>query len=294
MTRLGDRIVNAGRPDFDEATFTFIGSLAQHEAGLMIPREKATMVFTRLNKRLKTLGIERYESYCELLRRGDPDALAERRALISILTTNVTSFMREPHHFEILRQDILPGLIARGRAGGRVRMWSAGCSSGQEPYTIGMCVLEDWPDVHRFDFRILASDIDEVVLQQAREGKYAKSTIETLPDKWRSSYFSAPDANGQCTVSKDLRKLITFRPLNLVKPWPFSGKFDVIFCRNVVIYFDQDTQNQLWPRFEEVCYPGATLFLGHSERVEDAAGTALQMIGKTAYRKPGSSPETVT
>ena len=284
MRPRGDRTLELDRPVFDEGAFAFIAELARAEAGLMIPRDKGTMVFARLNKRLKALGLADYDSYCALLRR--PDAAEERKTLISILTTNVTSFMREPHHFEALQKELLPDLIARGRAGGRVRLWSAGCSSGQEPYTIAMCVLDSWPDAARCDLRILATDIDHVVLQKAREGVYAESAVDTLPRGWREKFFHAADAAGNCRVRRELRDLIAFRELNLMRPWPFSGRFDVIFCRNVVIYFDQETQNALWPRFEEACQPGGTLFVGHSERVETAAGTGFRMAGKTTYRKP--------
>lgn len=281
------RSLDAVRPEFSESAFNFIASLALREAGLMIPRDKGTMVFSRLNKRLKSLGLRDYESYCSMLQRAD--ASGERKTLISILTTNVTSFMREAHHFDMLREEILPRLMARGRAGGRVRLWSAGCSSGQEPYTIAMTMLDVWPDAAASDVRILATDIDHVVLQKAREGVYAETAVETLPSDWRRRFFQPTDGSGQCKVRPELQKLISFRELNLMKPWPFSGKFDVIFCRNVVIYFDQDTQNALWPRFEAACQPGATLFVGHSERVEAAAGTNFQIVGKTAYRKPDPS-----
>lgn len=284
MRPSGLKSLEGTRPEFNESAFNFIASLAMREAGLLIPRDKGTMVFSRLNKRLKTLGLRDYESYCSLLQSGD--SAAERKTLISILTTNVTSFMREAHHFEMLREDILPNLMARGRAGGRVRLWSAGCSSGQEPYTIAMTLLDMWPDAAQHDVRILATDIDHVVLQKAREGVYAESAVETLPGDWRQRFFKPAASAGQCAVRAEPRHLIAFRELNLMKPWPFSGKFDVIFCRNVVIYFDQETQNALWPRFEEACQPGATLFVGHSERVEDAAETSFQIVGKTAYRKP--------
>ena len=288
MTPLEGRVLEAAQPAFNEDAFTFIASLALREAGLMIPRDKGTMVFARLNKRLKALGLRDYESYCALLQRQD--AAAERKALISILTTNVTSFMREAHHFEMLQNDILPMLMRRGKAGGRVRLWSAGCSSGQEPYTIAMTLLQVWPDAAQSDVRILATDIDHVVLRKASEGVYAQSAVETLPDDWKSRFFRAAGPD-QYSVRPEVRKLIAFRELNLMKPWPFSGRFDVIFCRNVVIYFDQETQNALWPRFEEACMPGATLFVGHSERVEAAAGTCFEVVGKTAYRKPDQSTD---
>lgn len=288
MTSSAGPVLEADQPTFDEDAFTFIASLALREAGLMIPRDKGTMVFARLNKRLKALGLKDYRSYCKRLQEGD--AGAERKALISILTTNVTSFMREAHHFEMLQDDILPMLMQKGRSGGRVRLWSAGCSSGQEPYTIAMTVLQTWPDAAKFDLRILATDIDHMVLQKASEGVYAQSAIETLPEQWKARFFKVASP-GQWAVRPEVRQLIAFRELNLMKPWPFSGRFDVIFCRNVVIYFDQDTQNALWPRFEEACMPGGTLFVGHSERVEAAAGTSFDVVGKTAYRKPDPSTD---
>jgi len=289
-----DSSLSFDAPDPDADAFNFIGALAMREAGLMIPQEKATMVFARLNRRLSTLGVADYTSYCKLLQRDDSEARAERKTLISVLTTNITSFLREAHHFDMLRTDILPGLIARARAGGRVRLWSAGCSSGQEAYTIAMCVHDAWPEAGRADLRILATDIDFNVLKTARAGVYGLAETARVPDDWKERFFEDMPDSGRIRVRAPLRDLVTFRELNLIKPWPFSGKFDVIFCRNVVIYFDQATQNHLWPRFEEVCQPGGTLFVGHSERVDTAAGTRFEMVGTSAYRKPASDTPKVS
>ncbi|MFT6912163.1 MAG: chemotaxis protein methyltransferase CheR [Paracoccaceae bacterium] len=279
---------------FSDEEFSFISNLAHNEAGLMIPKEKATMVFARLSKRLKILRLPDFKSYIEILK--SQDANEERRTLISILTTNVTSFLREDYHFRVLKEDVLPDLIERGRKGARIRLWSAGCSSGQEAYSMAMTLLTAWPDAKNHDVKILATDIDPEVLTRARQGHYDETMLKPLPVDWRQTYFTQVETKASklfpskvYSVNQRLRDMITFRELNLMRPWPFSGKFDVIFCRNVVIYFAQETQNALWPKFERVCLPGATLFVGHSERIEPEANTAFEAVGHTTYRLTATS-----
>ena len=211
----------------------------------------------------------------------DEAANAERRRMISALSTNVTSFFREAHHFDILKSEVLPPLL---RDNARIRIWSAGCSTGQEAYSIALALLEVEPDASRRDIRILASDIDDDVVAGAREAVYPEAQLRRLPAALRSRHFH-PAQEGHIRAGADLRRLVCVRRLNLLGDWPMTGKFDAIFCRNVVIYFDTPTQARLWKRFSNLLNPGGWQFLGHSERVQEAAAAGFRRAGVTAYRK---------
>ncbi|MDT0683859.1 protein-glutamate O-methyltransferase [Roseicyclus sp. F158] len=270
-----------------QVDFARIADIARAEAGLQIPQEKASMVFSRLAKRARKLGLPDIASYLAVL--DGPNGKDERRGLIEALTTNVTSFFREPHHFDHLAEKILPSLMDAARKGERVRIWSAGCSTGAEPYTIAMCVLEACPEAAQLDIRILATDIDRDVLATAEKGVYAATLLKKVPPEIRAKYFSERSRDGDTLrACENLRALCTFRPLNLMTQWPMRGAFDIIFCRNVVIYFDAETQAALWPRFEALLKSGGHLFVGHSERVEGVPATELVPVGTTTYRKGGA------
>lgn len=267
--------------------FDIIASIARAEAGLQIPPEKAPMVFARIAKRLRLLGLSDVEAYCELVLGAS--GATERQHLICALTTNVTGFFREAHHFEYLRNQICPEFAAQARDGGRIRIWSAGCSSGPEPYTIAMILLDALPSAPDLDIRILATDIDAEVLGVARKGCYDTQRLAPLPDGYRDRFLCAADERGlppgHLQVAPEVRALVRFRELNLLDPWPMRGTFDLIFCRNVVIYFAQDTQAGLWPRFAQACKPGGHLFLGHSERLPHALHGAFRPVATTTYRR---------
>lgn len=277
------------KPKLDEQAFERITNIAYKDAGLDIAPSKMAMVHTRLARRLRTLGLQTYDEYCALIE--GPEGQKERRQLISALTTNVSHFFREDHHFERLVEDVLPSLITKLDAGGRVRLWSAGCSNGQEPYTIAMSILEHGNLKKSTDLRILATDIDPNVIQFARQGIYDQRMISGVPDTLRDQYFSLdPGPEPMWRVRSELREMIVFKELNLLHPWPMQGRFDVIFCRNVVIYFDETTQENLWKNFAEVMNPGAWLFLGHSERVCEKYHSMLSPAGMTTYRKSENPP----
>ncbi|WP_261397845.1 CheR family methyltransferase [Maritimibacter alkaliphilus] len=265
-----------------DAAFTAISGLAKSEAGLILPVGKMTMVQSRLRKRLLAIGIEDFDSYVSFV--SSREGEAERKSMISALTTNVSHFFREGHHFEILRNQVLPGLLARARRGERIRIWSAGCSSGQEPYSIAMCLLEAAPDIARYDIRILASDIDEAILARAEEAVYSVQQISGLPEPLRQRYLLTGPTPDTVRVARPVCQLVSLRQLNLLGQWPMRRPFDVIFCRNVVIYFDTATQAGLWPRFHAALQPDGWLFLGHSERVSENAHALFTSIGMTAYR----------
>ena len=242
------------------------------------------MVQSRLRHRLRALGLSDFPQYCEFLHSEQGED--ERRKLISALTTNVSHFFRENHHFEKLR-DLLKTRVTTASAGRPIRIWSAGCSNGQESLSTAMTVLEDWPDAAALDLRILATDIDPVVVQFARQGHYPDRLAGGMSDEQKARYFDVnqPDSGEPTyTAKRTIRNLIRYNELNLLGPWPMKNRFDVIFCRNVVIYFDAVTQEKLWPRFRQALGPDGLLFLGHSERIADPERFGFECIGPTTYR----------
>lgn len=263
--------------------FEVIASLAKSEAGIILTPAKTTMVQSRLRGRIRAVGHSGFDEYAKFV--SSEQGLAERREMISALTTNVSHFFREPHHFDMLRDQALPILRERARNGGRVRIWSAGCSSGQEPYSIAMTLLEHAPEMAQKDVLILASDIDPQILAKAKAGAYSEQQIGGIPEAYLKKYMhkSGSDFDVKYEVDPALKKLVRFRELNLLRDWPMSGGFDVVFCRNVVIYFDAPTQASLWPRFHKMLGKDAWFFLGHSERISDCAQPLFKSIGLTAY-----------
>lgn len=281
----GDDATNGlAGPALGPAAFARIARIAYREAGLAISEGKSAMVRTRLARRLRALGLTSYEAYCD--RVESPEGRDEIGLMVSALTTNVSAFFRESHHFDILRTDVLPALVAKAKAGGRVRIWSAGCSNGQEPYSIAATLLEVGmpPDS---DMRVLATDIDPNVVAFARAGRYPETMVSGLPEAMRAKYFAALPGPGEPSweAGPTLKAPVAFRVLNLLEPWPMRGKFDAIFCRNVVIYFDAETQDRLWTRFADQLAPGGWLFLGHSERLSVGAKPLFEGRGITTYRK---------
>lgn len=268
-------------PDlFDEIT-----SMVSADTGIQFLPEKRTLVQARISKRIRALNMTGFVDYAKFLQSAK--GREERKSLVSVLTTNVTRFFRESHHFDHLRDDILPPLIESARNGGRVRLWSAGCSSGEEPYSIALTALGLNADLGRYDFKILASDLDPVVVAHGRRGVYRTSAIDSVPPSLRNKYFKSYDGDrGASSIASDqLKSIISFRELNLMNDWPFRGKFDVIFCRNVVIYFDIATSERIWAKYAERLVPGGMLYVGHSERVGNADSIGLEPVGVTAYRK---------
>lgn len=267
---------------FTQEDFLHIARLAHREAGIALPESKEMLVYSRLGKRLRAHGLTDFKSYCALLEsdRGGE----ERRNMISALTTNVTRFFREDHHFRHLSGEVLPALAAKARKRGRVRIWSAGCATGEEAYSIAFSLMRAFADAARFNVRILATDIDPEVLEVARRGRYRQEAVRTLPD-WARLHLGPPDpADGWSQVQENLRQLIDFRPLNLIQPLPMNGPFDVIFCRNVTIYFDAETQDRLWEAFANVMAPGSHLYIGHSERLSPRVAPRFATAGMTTYR----------
>lgn len=270
-----------GEYAFTQRNFDQIAALLREQTGIALTESKATLVYSRLAKRLRKLGIENFDAYWTLI--DSPEGKGERNEMMAALTTNVTRFFREPHHFDYLRRELAPRLSEAARRGDRVRLWSAACSSGEEPYSMGLTLLDTLPDAARYDVRILATDIDPNMVARARAGVYREDAVAPIPPAMRERWMKRQQ-DGQHVlwcVKDELRTLITFKELNLIGPWPMRGRFDVVFCRNVVIYFEEATQIALWNRFKEVLTPEGRLFIGHSERV-DVPG--FESAGLTIYK----------
>jgi chemotaxis protein methyltransferase CheR len=266
------------------ADFRRIAAMLHADAGISLPESKASMVYSRLAKRLRVLGLQSFRDYCALV--AGADGVDERQQMLAALTTNVTRFFREPHHFEHLKKVVLPPLLDAAKRGGRVRIWSAACSSGQEPYSIALTILSLMNDVSRLDVKVLATDIDPNMVADGTKGVYEDGLMAGVPNDMRERWFVKQRQDGGLSwaVCDQLRELVSFRELNLIGAWPMKGAFQAIFCRNVVIYFEDDTQKQMWSRFQSLLSPSGRLYIGHSERVSGAAAQAFESEGITIYR----------
>lgn len=266
---------------FGEEDFQALRVLVKSLTGIHLSDQKRELVYGRLTRRLRALQLRTFAEYRERLK-GDSQELAE---LCNAITTNLTSFFREPHHFQYLRDRVL-GPLAQSRGAQRLRIWSAGCSTGEEPYSIAMTVLETLPDAARRDVRILATDLDSEVLQRARRGIYpAERTANLSPERLQRFFTDRQEAGGlHRQVKPEVAALVTFKQLNLIHALPMRGPLDAIFCRNVVIYFDKDTQRELFARVARLQRPGDLLFLGHSESLFKVCDS-YALIGKTIHRR---------
>lgn len=279
-----DNLIENTEYAFTAKDLSFISDIMRSDTGIVLSESKASLVYSRLAKRIRKLGLSGFAEYCSLVK--TPEGEEERKEMMAALTTNVTSFFREPHHFEHLKTKILPDLIRRAKAGERIRMWSAACSSGPEPYSMALTLLQLLPDANNYDIRILATDIDRNILAIASAGIYEEALLSPVSADMRHSWFkSMDDQSGRYQVKDELRSLISFKQLNLIGSWPMKGAFQVIFCRNVVIYFDNETQERLWSRFVPLLEGGGALYVGHSERISGSASTYVRNDGVTTYRK---------
>lgn len=268
----------------DADSFEAIAQLAYRESGLQLAAEKTSMIQSRLRHRLRALSIPGFQAYSAFV--CSEEGRDERRHMISALTTNVSHFFREKHHFETLKRVIEKRLLPRLKTGDRVRIWSAGCSNGQEAFSIALTLLETAPEIGDMDIRILATDIDTKVIEFAKSASYPERLISGVPEGLLHKYFiRRTDEDEICfQANEKLRNLVRFNELNLLAKWPLRHGMDAIFCRNVVIYFDVETQNRLWPRFHQVLNPDGYLFLGHSERIGDPQSMGFMTDGPTTYR----------
>lgn len=273
--------------------FRLFQHLVRDQTGINLGEHKRALLCARLAKRLRQHGLTRFRNYYDYLMTMDPDG-KELRQMINAITTNKTDFFRERHHFDFLRQVVFPGLRDRGAHTGerRVRVWSAGCATGEEPYTIAIVLKEAMGSAYGWDIRVLASDIDTDVLATAEAGIYPDEKIATIAPELQRRYFERGKEaqEGLVRVKQELRELITFRVMNLLGTyWPIQIRFDCIFCRNVTIYFDKPTQRQVVERFGGYLKDDGFLFVGHSESLFGVSDL-YEHVGGTVYRK--ASPQT--
>lgn len=270
--------------DLSSRTFHRIADIALREAGLVLSDSKISMVKSRLSRRLRALALPSFSAYLDYLETHTDTE--ETQHFVSALTTNVSHFFRESHHFDYLAKSILPNFQKKLLAGEKIRIWSAGCSNGQEPYSIAMTLLDADPKLAEQDIRILATDIDPQVLQKAKMGQYSGSLTAGLSEQNIATHFTTKNENGNVTltVGEPLRKITSFCQLNLHENWPMKGKFDLIFCRNVVIYFNENAQINLYKRYAGILKPGGWLILGHSERLHENVAPLYEKAAVTTYR----------
>ncbi|MDD7972419.1 CheR family methyltransferase [Roseinatronobacter alkalisoli] len=273
-------------PSLTTDQFSRLARIVHDDSGIVLTEAKRGLLMARLNRRLRALGLAEYGAYCALL--NSPGGASERRHMLSAVTTNVTAFFRESHHFDALTRQVLPPLIEAARKGRRVRLWSAACSSGEEPYSMAISVLECFPDAARYDLLILATDIDPVMVAKAQAGVFPETSVQGLAPAKLSTHFTRTGTSYE--AGAPLRSIMRFAELNLHHEWPFSGQFDVIFCRNVVIYFDGDARRLLWQRFAAQLHAGGHLFIGHSERLDGPASATFRLAGPTHYVNTAPSP----
>lgn len=260
--------------------YSEICRLVRTHTGITLSDNKRELVYSRLTRRLRKLQLKTFRQYIELLATGDPTELEE---FTNAITTNLTAFFREDHHFDHLIDEVLPELVEKNAATRRIRIWSAGCSTGEEPYSIAIALHENLSRFPNWDIKILATDLDSNVLAHAGAGIYANDRVEKMrPDRLKSCFNRTAD--GRWTMAQSLKNLITFKQLNLMHDWPMRGPFDVIFCRNVVIYFDKPTQRELFDRMANMQVGGAHLFIGHSESLFKVT-ERYKLIGRTVYQK---------
>lgn len=267
---------------FGEEDFQALRALVKSLTGIHLSEQKRELVYGRLTRRLRALQLRSFAEYRERLK----DDMQELAELCNAITTNLTSFFREPHHFQYLRERLLAPLAAGARRKRRLRFWSAGCSTGEEPYSIAITVLESLPDPGNWDVRILATDLDSEVLARARGGIYPRERTGNLsPQRLQRFFVERPETDGVCRqIAPEVAALVTFKQLNLIHSLPMRGPLDAIFCRNVVIYFDKETQRELFARIARLQRPGDLLFLGHSESLFKVCD-CYALIGKTIHRR---------
>jgi chemotaxis protein methyltransferase CheR len=265
--------------------FQRLRDLIHQQTGIALSDAKRELLYGRLARRLRKLGLASFAEYCKVLE--EQSAPGEMQELTNAITTNLTSFFREEYHFRQLAEEALAQIIETRSAVRRLRLWSAGCSTGEEPYTLAMVLREALAELHNWDVKLLATDIDSKVVATASGGIYAAERLKGVSAERRARWFQpAPGDPGCYTASEELKSLITFKQLNLLDAWPMKGIFDVIFCRNVVIYFDKPTQRELFERMAEHQEPGGWLFIGHSENLLNVT-RRYKLVGRTVYRRVG-------
>ena len=270
--------------EFTQRDFDFLRKISNERTGIVVSDDKFDMFYSRLSRRVRVLGLSRFSEYCDYLKR---DAEGEETLeLVNAITTNLTAFFRENHHFEYLKDTVIPELIGKNAAERKIRIWSSGCSTGEEPYSLAMTLHDAMSTVGGWDYRITATDIDSNVLSTAAKGVYQMERVEGIAKPVLKRWFQrGKGAQAERVRTKQaLRDIIRFRQLNLISDWTMREPRDVIFCRNVIIYFDKETKTRLVERYAESLKEGGYLFIGHSESLYNITDR-FELIGNTIYRK---------
>jgi chemotaxis protein methyltransferase CheR len=267
--------------DYTDADFEWVRKEIYQRVGISLNESKREMVYARVARRLRQLGMSDFGSYRKYLTNGPESELIE---FANSLTTNVTAFFRENHHFEVLANEIVPELVKLKTSSKKIRVWSAGCSSGEEPYSIAITLMESLPEGWRGE--IVATDLDTQVLDVGKKGIYPIDRLKNIPQsKLKKWFWKGKGANSNMArVVPELQKMIEFRQLNLISDWKMSEPFDLIFCRNVIIYFDKETQKGLFSKFSQSLRPQGWMFLGHSESLHGVS-EEFRYLKQTIHRK---------
>lgn len=269
--------------EFTDANFERIRQFVTDNTGIVLTEKKKDMVYGRLSKRIRKGGFGGFDGFIAALDDGNED---EQDFMINAITTNLTAFFRENHHFDYLANTLIPELVEKKSHSKKIRIWSAGCSTGEEPYSIAITLKEFLPDFDSWDIKILATDLDANVVAHGKAGIYREDRITGLPEDRIDRWFKkgSGDNSEMVKVHPALQKMITFKRLNLLHEWPMKGSFDLMFCRNVVIYFDKDTQRVLFDRYADLLAAQGHLFIGHSETLFKVS-TRFESLGHTIYKK---------
>jgi len=273
-----------GRLELTELEFERVCALLKRRTGIHLTDIKRRLVITRLAPRLRYTRTKSYREYLDLV---EDEGNEEAEHFLNALTTNVTHFFREPQHFALLRERIFDALVAKPASPGRLRFWSAACSSGEEPYSLAIALLDAGLDRQGMDVRILATDIDSQVLARARRGEYQHDRVDKIPEPVLKRHFwkGSGSRAGLVRIKPPARQLVHFTQLNLFDAWPMTGPFDVIFCRNVFIYFEPEAREDLTRRFHELLGHRGYLFLGHSESMTGPTASLFDPLGHTVFQK---------
>lgn len=266
---------------FTDQDFKRVRTLVYDFAGIDLSESKRNLVYNRLAKRIRFLGLDNFKQYLDYV---EAQGEEEFVTLINAITTNLTFFFRENHHFAYLADTVIPYLLQKNAASKKIRIWSAGCSTGEEPYSIAVVLKETVPA--GWDAKVIATDLDTNVLNTGRTGVYdierLKGVEQSRVKRW---FMKGTGANeGKVRVKPELQEIIKFGQVNLMQDWPVKGPIDVIFCRNVVIYFDKPTQTRLFNRYADILANDGHLFIGHSESLNKVTDR-FKLLGQTIYQK---------
>jgi len=274
-----------GTFELTDEEFEQFRSIIYKSIGIHLSEKKRSLLVSRLSRRLRALNLNTFSQYYRYLQKS-PDSKNELMHMINRITTNKTDFFREIQHFDFLKKELFPYIIEKAENGDRsrtVRIWSAGCSSGEEPYSIAMTIADTFKDYMGWDIKILATDIDTEVLAKAINGIYPVQSIDAVPKEYLIRFFTRQDNNYR--VKQGIKSMIVFRKLNLMQPvFPIKRPFDIIFCRNVIIYFDIETKTELMKKFHHYLKDSGYIFLGHSESLMHMKAE-FKYIQNTVYRK---------